>query len=374
VTTPPADAPPPSAPKPARRWLRWLVALLALAAIARVVPLRDRCEAPESPGVRFEASRDGPRCTRHDAGGDRVLPEAQCARLRCEPGVLSTVRRARPERLAALGFLYAVASVTWALRWRALLPLAGLRVPVVAAWRASLEAMAAAALIPTAVSADAARAASMTARGASMSKVLATILLDRLLGFGAILAVAFALVAASAGAPARWRLVLGAALALVAASVVGLSRGWILHLRWLMETRIGRMVAPALEAAAGPGAGPALSRALLWAFAVAAINFGVIRALVSELGGVPRSESAFYLHAAMIFVAVLLPGVPGSWEAAWVFLLGGAGVAPSAALGACVILRLYNWLLAAGGAVSMAWSGSGGRGPPTPHVPPGASR
>jgi hypothetical protein len=133
------------------------------------------------------------------------------------------------------------------------------------------------------------------------------------------------------------------------------------------------MVAPALEAAAAEGARPALSRALLWAFAVAGINFAVIRALVGELGGAPRSESEFYLRVAMIFVAVLLPGVPGSWEAAWVFLLSGAGVAPSASLGACVILRLYNWLLAAGGAVSMAWSGHGPR-PAAPLVPPEGSR
>lgn len=375
MTTPPLDpaAPRASEPKPARRWLRWLLGLLALAAILRVVPLRDRCATPEAPGVRFAVSREGPRCTRHDGGAARPLPPAACARLRCEPGVISTVRRTHVGHLAALAALYLLASVTWALRWRALLPLAGLRLPVWPVWRVSLESMAAAALIPTSISADAVRVVAMTARGAPASKVIATILLDRMIGLGALLAVAFSLVAASGGAPAGWRVALGGALAAVALAVAVLSRGWLLRIRWLLETRPGRAVSPALEAASAPGAGGALTRALLWAFAVAAINFGVIRALVAELGATPRSEAEFYLRVALIFVATLLPGVPGSWEAAWVFLLSGAGVAPSASLGACFILRLYTYLLAACGAASMAWSGR----PPPPAetlVPPGASR
>lgn len=311
-------------PPPSRwRWLRWPFALATVAAIVWVVPLRDR-------------------------GG--------------EPGVLTIVHRARVNVLAWLLGAYVLASVTWALRWRALLPLAGLRPTLLRVWRVTLESQAAAALIPTAISGDAVRMTAMTRDGGTVAEVAATLVLDRMVGFGALLLIALTFVTLAPDAPARWRLALGLALLAVAAGFALLRTGWIGRVRWFAASRVGRAVMPALEVASGPRALGAVARSAFWGLAVAAINFSVIRAVVGALGGRPHTEASFFTHTAMIFVGVLLPGVPGTWEAMWIFFLGGAGVSASVALGACVLMRAYAYALALLGALSLAWGAK--RAPP----------
>ena len=127
----------------AGRILTWALAIVALAFVAWVVPVRDRCWDPRSPeSTRVSVSRDDGGCILHVRTGDVRIPAADCAALRCEPGVASTLSHARIGVLAALMGLYMFGMLMWAARWRMLLSFAGVDMSVMQLWRVSIEAQA----------------------------------------------------------------------------------------------------------------------------------------------------------------------------------------------------------------------------------------
>src|SRR5580692_176022 len=107
------------------RALSWALAMCALIFVAWAVPVRDRCWDPDAPrSTKLSVSRDESGCTLHLRSGEVRIGQAECAHLRCEPGMASTFGHARLGMVAALLGLYALATLAWAARWRALLSLA----------------------------------------------------------------------------------------------------------------------------------------------------------------------------------------------------------------------------------------------------------
>src|SRR5689334_14384423 len=98
-------------------WLKraavWAVSISALAFVVKVVPFRD-----------------------------------QCTTAGCEPGLFTTFRAAAPEALVPLFGLYLLGTFLWAARWRALLGLAGIRLPLWRVWAVTLQAQAGGILLP----------------------------------------------------------------------------------------------------------------------------------------------------------------------------------------------------------------------------------
>src|SRR5579859_108435 len=102
--------------KPASSWrkrvLAWGLALLALTFVATVVPLRDRCVDPLAvPGQHGQVAvtRDAAGCLVHRAEGaarDARISAAECDRLKCEPGLLTSLSGARISVLVGLLGLY----------------------------------------------------------------------------------------------------------------------------------------------------------------------------------------------------------------------------------------------------------------------------
>ena len=139
--------------------------LAALAFVAWAVPVRDRCWDPHAPkSTRVAVTRDTSGCLLHLASGDVRVDAAACSQLTCEPGVVSTLARARPGMILALLGLYAVGTLAWAARWRALLGFAGVDLRLREVWRISIEAQAGGVLLPGGIGGDALRIASVVAR------------------------------------------------------------------------------------------------------------------------------------------------------------------------------------------------------------------
>ena len=179
------------------RLLSWALAIAALAFVAWAVPLRDRCWDPRAPGsTRTAVSRDDSGCMLHLRTGDVHIGRAECARLQCEPGGASAFAGARVGVLAALFALYAASTVAWAARWRALLDLAEIDLPLWRVWRVSIEAQAGGILLLGGIGGDALRIGSMISRPtrggskASAVIVVASVLLDRAIGLSVVAALA----------------------------------------------------------------------------------------------------------------------------------------------------------------------------------------
>jgi uncharacterized membrane protein YbhN (UPF0104 family) len=386
-----------------RRALVWLLALTALGFVAHVVPLRDRCEDP-GPGQPASAPPGGiagpppPRLavTRDDAGsctllrpagGQRLAPQA-CAALVCEPGLVTALSSARVAWLMPLLALYFAGTLAWAARWRALLALGGIRAPLLAVWRVTLESQAGGILLPGGVGGDALRVAFGTALGrrvapasgpaappASTATVIVTVLLDRALGLVTV---------SLAAATAAWLFArdgedagLGAATVVLAALPIAFV-GMVVTIRHV-DARVGarvrdalagdsagrdarvpsalrafgvRVVAPVLGYVGGPGAPRALARAAAISVMVSAAQLAVVRGILHALGASPSAEGLVYVGTTMAFMVAVVPGLPGGWgtsDAAFVFFLARAGIAPSSALAVSLIYRLF-------------WYGSGGVG------------
>src|SRR5579859_1597683 len=125
-----------------KRLFAWLLAIAAGVFIAYVVPVRDRCVDPRVPrSTQVSVSRGaGGECVLHVASGDVTYPAAECAALTCEPGLASTLERVRVWMLGPLFLVYFAGSFAWALRWRMLLILAGVRTSLWGVWRVTLKA------------------------------------------------------------------------------------------------------------------------------------------------------------------------------------------------------------------------------------------
>ncbi len=344
------------------RLLAWALAVAALAFVAWVVPVRDRCWDPRAPeSTKTSVSRESDGCILHVHTGDVHISSADCAALRCEPGVGSTLTHARPGVLAGLLALYAFGLLLWAARWRTLLTFAGVDMTVLQVWRVSTEAQAGGILLPGGIGGDALRIASVVARPtrpgeqrAPPAIVVASVLLDRAIGLSVIAIVA-------AGMGFAWGGVRDGTLGFVLAAIpVALLLGlWVLRhapvyrLSWLVEGRFGRLVRPMLEYVRDPRAPRAIARAAALSFFVAGIQFAVIRGLVLALGAEPTAEKWVYVGSAMVFIVGAIPALPGGWgtaDAAWVFFLGLAGLPAGIALAVGLLFRLFWYLSAIVGA------------------------
>ena len=147
---------------------------------------RDRRRA----GSAQKARREAVRTMGHQPRRGRVIARMLPIRDRCndagvcEDGLLTTFKHANV--LLIIGFfgLYLASTAAWSARWRALLKLASVDSAFRAAWRVTLEAQAGGVLLPGGVGGDALRVAYVKERvpSASVAKVAASIMADRILG------------------------------------------------------------------------------------------------------------------------------------------------------------------------------------------------
>jgi glycosyltransferase 2 family protein len=340
------------------RVLRWVLAVVALAFVAWVVPVRDKCWDPRVPGsTRVGVTRDASGCLLHLDTGEVHYAAAECAQLRCEPGVVTTFRHLRLDAAGALLVLYAVGTLAWAARWRALLAFAGVDLSVAEVWRVSIEAQAGGILLPGGIGGDALRIASVATRPtrpgearAPAAIVIASVLLDRAVGLAVIAAVAAALGFAWGGLQA------GPLAYVLAAMPLGFLSGLVLlrraplgRVRWLVEGRLGGFVKPVLEYVRDARAPRAIAVAAALSLVVAVVQFATIRGLVFAVGGAPApaGEKWVYVGTAMAFMVSAVPALPGAWgtgDAAYVFFLGLAGLSAGTALGVSLLYRLFWYL------------------------------
>jgi uncharacterized membrane protein YbhN (UPF0104 family) len=228
-------------------------------------------------------------------------------------------------------------------------------------WRVCIEAQAGGVLLPGGIGGDALRVAYVLGQERSPDEsaprlpiVVASVLLDRVIGLALIAAVAAAL-ATACHAPAigadpamllgvLWALPIGVFAALVILRLV--PSAWAPS-SWLP----GRLRRPA-EALLGPmmdyvrdGRAPsAMAGAAALSLVVAAAQFGVIRGLVMAVGAQPTAEQWIYVGSAMAFIVSAVPSLPGAWgtaDATYVFFFGLGGIQPASALAVCLLYRLF---------------------------------
>lgn len=343
-----------------KRVFAWALAVVALSFVAYVVPIRDRCEDPDvrTSSTRVAVSRRADGCTLHIRSGDVVISAEQCARLRCEPGLASTFAHVRLGLAAALFGAYCVGMIAWALRWRMLLAFAGVHVPLSSLVRITLEAQAGGILLPGGIGGDALRVAFVVGKGAPTPIAIASVMLDRGIGLVTLAGIAAALGLGLGGAHVGlvgWFL---AAIPVGAAVGLFVLRSERLRgLRFLNEGRVGRAVQPLLTYVAHPGALRAIALGLGVSLVVSAVQLGVVRGLVTSLGGAPTDERWVVVGTAMAFMISALPTLPGGWgtaDAAFVFFLGLAGLTSGIALASGLLYRLFWYLLGALGAILYA--------------------
>jgi uncharacterized protein (TIRG00374 family) len=349
--------------------LAWGLAVAALAFVVWVVPVRDRCWDPHAPtttkvAVTREGSAGGQAgaCVLHLKTGEVRIPAEECAKLQCEPGVTSALGSARPWPVFALFVLYVLGSLAWAARWRALLELADVDLPLTHVWRLSVEAQAGGILLPGGLGGDALRITSvLSKRTRSGSRVPATlvvasVLLDRFIGLGTIAALAAALGFAFGGVqqagPLAYALA-GIPVVLVLGLLV-MRLAPIQRVDWLVQGRLGQLVTPVLDYLRAPRALRSITIAVGLSVLTSFVQLAVIRGLVSALGQTPGSEKWIFVGTAMAFIVAAVPALPGGWgtaDAAYVFFFGLAGLATATALAVCLMYRLFWYLLGISGAV-----------------------
>lgn len=358
-----------------RRAFAWGLSLAALAFVVWIIPVRDRCWDPGAPSsTRVAVSRgagtDG--CTLHVASGDVAIDREACAKLRCEPGVVSTFADARLPVVLAMLALYAFGTLAWAARWRALLSLAGMPLSVARVWRISIEAQAGGVLLPGGIGGDALRVTSVLAGFPKDTKaprpwalVVASVLLDRAVGLAVLSGLAATLGLAYRSPSPGAGLLVATLLAIPVAFVLGLA---VLRLRFFavadaaegsagsgaVGPRWMRALAPVLAYLRDPHAPRAIATAAMLSIVVAAVQFATIRGLVFALGAVPAEEKWVYVGTAMAFIVGAIPALPGAWgtaDATYVFFFGLAGIAAGPALAVCLLYRLFWYLCAVVGAI-----------------------
>jgi uncharacterized membrane protein YbhN (UPF0104 family) len=344
----------------------WGLALVALGFVVHSVPVRDSCVDPEVAAVgqdakpaRVAVSREadsGGGCVVHRPEGDARLAAPECAKLSCEPGLLSTLAGARLGLLAAFLAVYFLGPIAWAARWRVLLGLANVRLSVPAIWRITVEAQAGGIVLPGGMGGDALRVAFVAQRGGKLSAIITSVLIERVIGLVTMtgLAVALAATALDGGAVPPLLPVLAS---IPVAFVVGVAL-----LRWEPFTRLppiargplAKVLRPVLEYVREPGAPRSLALAAAISLIMSSIQLVTIRGIVASLGGVPTSEAWIYLGTTMSFIATSLPALPGGWgtgDLAFVFFFRNAGLPASTALGVSMLFRLFSYVVGAVGAV-----------------------
>jgi uncharacterized membrane protein YbhN (UPF0104 family) len=304
---------------------------------------------------RVGLSRNEGGCVLHRASGDVTLTAPECARLVCNPGLASTLAAARLAPLAALLALYFASSFVWATRYRTLLSLARVHVGPLEAWRITLESQAGGVLLPGGIGGDALRVAFVVGKGASVTTVIAAVLLDRAIGLATVAGLAAAIaVMVGGGDLGAMTMALGAIPVALVAGLLVARQGAVARALKHAPGPIARIARPVLEYLGDPDAPRAIVRALGFSVLVSAVQLGVIRGIVYALGGEPLLERWVYLGTTMAFIVGVLPALPGGWgtsDAAFVFFLGKAGLAAPLALAVSLVFRLFWYASAAVGAV-----------------------
>jgi hypothetical protein len=338
--------------------------------VAYRVPLRDRCGDPDAldGAPRVALVRDDgasetvggaagrlPGCTLLRPSGAAHLDAARCAELRCEPGLLSSLRGSDFRLLALLYTLSLGSTLVWAARWRRLLLLANLRLSLGWVWRVTLQSMAAGVLLPGGVGGDALRVASAMGAGSKTAVAVGSVLLDRAIGLTTVAALGAAAGATMAGAGNGVTVVVLALIPVGFVLGLALLRSRIVRTsRFLERGILARTVKPIVAYLGDPGAIRAIVGCVLLSFLVSAVQLGVNRGLIASIGVVPTSERWVYVGMTFIFTVGAVPALPGGWgtvDAAYVYFLGLAGLAPSSALAVCLLWRLFWYLSGAVGSV-----------------------
>ena len=272
-------------------------------------------------------TREGPAagpggCVLHLQTGEVRIPATECASLQCEPGVTSALGSARPLPVLALLVLYVLGSLAWAARWRALLELADIDLPLTQVWRLSVEAQAGGILLPGGLGGDALRITSLLSKRtrsggkAPATLVVASVLLDRFVGLGTVAALAAALGFAFGGVqqagPLAYALA-GIPVALLAGLAV-MRLAPIHRIDWLVQGRLGQLVKPVLDYLRAPRALQSIAVAVALSILVAGVQFGVIRGLVVRARGRPRRPRSGSTSA---------PPWPSSWRRCQLFRAAG---------------------------------------------------
>jgi glycosyltransferase 2 family protein len=345
------------------RLFPWLLAIAAFSFVGWMIPVRDRCWDTRAPAsTRVAVSRSETGCVLHLRSGEVSVDAAECAGLRCEPGIGTSLSHARPGILAGLLGIYAFGTLAWAARWRALLSFAGIDLPLSTVWRISIEAQAGGILLPGGLGGDALRIASVmtrpTVRGQArspMAIVVASVLLDRAVGLSLVAGIAALMGLASGGVRA------GPLVAMLGAIPLAVGLGLVLLRRapspWvarLSNGRGGRHLRPVLTYLRDLRAPRAIAKASSLSVVVAAVQFSVIRGLVFALGAVPTEEKWIYIGTAMAFIVSVIPALPGAWgtaDLAYVFFFGLGGVGSGVALAVCLLFRLFWYVAGIVGAI-----------------------
>jgi uncharacterized protein (TIRG00374 family) len=355
-----------------KRLFSWGLAVAACVFVAYVVPIRDRCEDPRVPrSTQVAVSREpGGDCVLHIKSGDVRYPAAECAELRCEPGLASTFAHVKVWYLFPLFAIYVLGSFAWAVRWRMLLILAGVKISVWSVWRVTLQAQAGGILLPGGIGGDALRIAWMVGRGARASIVVASVLLDRALGMLTVATIAAVFGLSSAGAAGSRVTQAALFLCIIPVGfVVGLL---VLRSRYVAEHhlidpeaagvrgKVSRVLQPVLGYLGDPKAPRAIFFGFLVSLLVSAVQLVVIRGIIAALGGAPTEEKWIYVGSAMAFIVAIIPALPGGWgtaDAAYVFFLGQAGLTRALSLGLSLLYRLFWYVTGMVGAVLYLFSG-----------------
>jgi uncharacterized membrane protein YbhN (UPF0104 family) len=317
-------------PPPPNAWRKWLkrgvttaVALAALAFVIAVVPFRDKCT---------------------DAG--------------CVDGLFTTLGHANAPVLVVLFLVQLASTVAWSARWRSLLGIADVSLPLRDVWRVTLEAQTGGILLPGGLGGDALRIAYVRdhAPDAGIPKLLASILADRVVG---LVTLALLAIGAAVGfGDAR----LGAAVPVLACIPIGAAAAWwvarhpaVARSRLFDNRLAARFLLPMHEYAAAKTGPRALGRGFVLSLLVSGAQLFIVRGLVYAFGATPTHEGWVYAGMTFTMMVAALPATPGAWgtaDASFVFFFGRAGIPPQIAAAVVLMLRVFWYATALIGAVS----------------------
>lgn len=334
--------------------LRLALVALAVWLLVRSVRWSDRYVAVqggiEIAGSELRTARDGASAALFVDGAWRELTLSQASSVRAEPGLRSALGRLPLSRvlLAALLYLGGLSSI--AVRWRAIVAWFGTRLGMAQAWGAMMRSQTVGLILPGSVGGDLYRLSVATRAGSTLADATLGVALDRVIGLW-VLIVGTSAVALATGArflgPVPLLLAAGCAAAVPAAAGGAYALRY-LPTRWRERAGIGDLWARAREAPVPLVAAVALSALN------AALQVGWVLLLVASF----QEERLAYGEAAMAialgFVAnaiPILPGGAGVGDAAFVWLLGRAGVPVAPALAATLSMRLVVYGMAGVGAL-----------------------
>ncbi len=357
------------------------LALVALAvwSLARSVRWGDRVvvgvDGRELAGTALRAARDGAPAALQVGGEWRELTPEQAAGARVEPGLKTALGRLPSGRLALAEILYLFGLAIVALRWRALAAWMGTRLEVGQAWIAQMRSQTVGLILPGSVGGDVYRLAVATRAGSTLAGATLGVALDRAIGLWVLIlgTSAVALVTGTRFLGQVPLLLAGGCAAALPFGAAGAYAVRYLPARWRERIGLDDLWARAVRA----------PRPLFAAAGLSALNtalqVGWVLLLVASFqrGALAYGEVAMAVALGFVANAVpILPGGAGVGDAAFVWLLGRAGVPAAPALAANLTMRLVVYGTAGAGALLFLRAGGaeerGIARRPSPPLPPQA--